>query len=396
MDIYEKLGVKKVINASAHPTTLGGAIMYPEAVSAMVEASKYSVVMSELHKKAGEIIAKITGAEAGLVTCGAAAAIVLGVAACMTGVDRDKMLQLPDTTGIKNEVMIQKTHINMYTNLVKFTGAKIVRVGTSKDDLEMAINDNTVAILHVAGMDRLGLPLEKVVPIAKKYNIPVLVDAAPDIPPKSNLRRFIVMGADLVAFSGGKALRGPNDTGILCGRRDLIEAAYLNSYEGMYEYGEPEDYKRILDKYAGMSTIGRTMKVSKEQIVGLIVALQKYMKEDEKEAIKIWAERVKYIANMLKDIPHISVEVFTEENIERMWNEIPRSELFTRVEISFNEKILGKTVNQVNCELMEGSPRIVANVYKEGVEGKIIIYPQSVQPGEEKLVALRLKEILSI
>lgn len=394
MDIYEKLGIRKVINASSHPTTLGGAIMYPEAVVAMIEASKYSVIMAELHKKAGEIIAEFTGAEAGLVTCGAASAIVLAVAGCMTGVDRDKILRLPDSSGMKNEVIIQKTHLNMYTNLVKYAGAKMILVDPVEEKIISAINDNTALIFHVAGMDHLGVPLEKIISIAKKYNVPVLVDAAPDLPPKSNLRKFIALGADLVAFSGGKALRGPNDTGILCGKKKLIDAAYLNSYEGMYELISTSDSEEeLIAKYGGLSTIGRSMKVSKEQIVGLIIALQKYIEEDEKETIRNWSKKVLYIANELKDLSNISVKVFTEE--ESGSSVDIRSELFTRVEILFDEKIVGKTVTQIKCELLEGSPRIAAPVYREGSMGKIIIYPQSLQSEEEKLISLRLKEIFT-
>ncbi|MEM3713946.1 MAG: aminotransferase class V-fold PLP-dependent enzyme [Nitrososphaeria archaeon] len=397
MDIYEKLGVRKVINASSHPTTLGGAIMRPETVTAMIEASKYSVVMAELHKKAGEIIAEFTGAEAALVTSGAASAIVLGVAGCMTGLDRDKILRLPDTRGMKNEVIIQKSHINMYSNLVRHAGARMVIVDSREEKIVSAISDNTALIFHVAGRDHLGVPLEKIISIAKNYNIPVLVDAAPDLPPKSNLRRFINLGADLVAFSGGKALRGPNDTGILCGKKKLIEAAYLNSYIGMYELfstnTSEEELEELIAKYGGLSTIGRSMKVSKEQIVGLIVALQRYIEEDEKKNISSWSEKVKYIGEKLKNLPNISVKVFSEE--ETVPPIDTRSELFTRVEILFNEKIVGKTVTQVKTELLEGFPRIAASVYKEGSLGKIIIYPQSLQADEEKLIVFRLKEIFT-
>ncbi|MEM2875386.1 MAG: aminotransferase class V-fold PLP-dependent enzyme, partial [Candidatus Bathyarchaeia archaeon] len=253
MGVYEELGVRRVVNASGNMTDLGGSLMDPETLEAMNDAAGSFVYMEELMEKAGEVIAEVTGAEKGLVTSGAAAALALAAAACMTGKDLSKVARLPDTTGMKNEIIIQRMHRNPFDSCVRVSGAKFVEVGhnhgTEPWELEAAINEKTAAIIYFVFDPQPGvLPLEEVIKIGKKYGIPVIVDAAAEVPPVENLKKFIAMGADLVLFSGGKEIRGPNDSGILCGRSDLIEAAALNAFP----------------KHFGWFGIGRPMKISKE------------------------------------------------------------------------------------------------------------------------------------
>ncbi len=231
-DTYAKLGIRRSINASGTLTRIGGTLMWPQVAEAMVEASKSFVRMEDLQEKAGQIIRSATGAEAGYVSNGASGGLMMATAACVARLDPDKMDRLPDTTGMKNEVIIQRPHRNSYDHAIRAVGVKIVDVGylgfpgaggVWPWQIESAINERTAAIACPV-MDVKGtVPLPEVVRIAHQYDIPVIVDAAAALPPVQNLRRFIEEGADLVVFSGGKALRGPQASGIIAGRKELIE-----------------------------------------------------------------------------------------------------------------------------------------------------------------------------
>ena len=235
MNIYDELGVEPIINAVGPATRLSGSIMHPEVAEAMRQASECCVDIAQMQARAGEIIAEITGAEAGYVTSGAAAGLLLGTAACVTGLDPGKMNRLPDTSGMKNEVIMARSHRNFYDHAVRSVGIELVEVGIAdrfsgagiRDaegwEIEAAISERTAAIVYVA-YAHTQPSLEEVVAAARKGGVPVIVDAAGQLPPASNLQRFIAAGADLVAFSGGKAIGGPQASGILCGRRDLIAA----------------------------------------------------------------------------------------------------------------------------------------------------------------------------
>ncbi|OGT42073.1 MAG: hypothetical protein A3F42_07380 [Gammaproteobacteria bacterium RIFCSPHIGHO2_12_FULL_37_34] len=256
--IYKELGVIPVIHAAGTKTTHGGTRSHPEVFKAMELASKSFVSIEELNRKVGEYIAKITGAEAGMVTSGAASGVVLSIAACMTGMNITKVRQLPNSAGMKDELIVQKIHVGSYSHMYTFTGAKLIEVGNINgclpEELEAAINEKTVAVNYLLGprISKVGLSLKKVVDIAHKYNLPVIVDAAAMLPPKSNLRRYIDEGADLVTISGGKMIHGPQGVGLLFGKKDLIDAAFANSSPN--------------------HAIGRPHKISREEIVGLYVS----------------------------------------------------------------------------------------------------------------------------
>lgn len=377
MGVYEELGVRRVINAAGTLTRLGGSIMEPETLKNMNDAAKSFVYMDELMEKAGEVIAEITGAEKGLVTSGAAAALAIAAAACMTGKDLAKIARLPDTSGMKNEIIIQKMHRNPYDRCLTVSGAKLVEVGhhdrTSAWEIEASINEKTAAIAYVVFDPQPGVvPLEEVVRIAKKHNVPVIVDAAAELPPIENLKKFVAMGADLVIFSGGKDIRGPNDSGILCGRKELVEAAYLNAFPS----------------YFGHYGIGRTMKISKEQIVGLITALKKYVKKDHEAQMRRWREMVEYMANELNSIPHVKAKVIIPEKGSIRPLCIPRAEVW------LDENNLGMTVSDVVTALRSGNPAVEVIPIPE--RQVIQLNPQCLLNGQEKIIVKRLKDALSI
>src|SRR5690606_11168748 len=240
--IYERLGVRTIINAKGPSTRLSGGIMREEVAAAMIGASQHCVEMAELQARASEIIAEITGAEAGLVTSGAAAGLMLGAAACVTGLDAARMNRLPDTTGMANEIVMVRSQRNSYDHMIRAVGVRLVEVGlpdryagagvrdAESWEIVDAFSERTAAVHWVAAPDARPR-LEQVVEVAHAAGIPVLVDAAAQLPPAANLRRFSEAGADLVIFSGGKAIGGPQASGILCGRRYLIMAAALQTLD---------------------------------------------------------------------------------------------------------------------------------------------------------------------
>jgi len=373
MGIYETLGVRRIVNASGTMTVLGGSLIEKETIEAMNDAAKSFVFMDELMDKAGKIVAQITGAEAAIITSGTAASLTLAAAACMTGKDLTKINKLPDTSGMKNEIIIQRLHRNAFDNCIRNSGAKLVEVGNSWStpqwEMEAAINDKTAAIAYFVLNPQPGLlPVQDVLDIAKKQGIPVIVDAAGELPPVENLKAFVSLGADLVLFSGGKQIAGPSDSGILCGRRDLVEAASMNSFLN----------------YFGWYGIGRTMKISKEQIVGLVVALQRYVAKDHNAEMERWRKMAEYMSEELRDLPGLDVIVTTKSGLSPLC--IPR------VVISLNEERGGITVSDVVNSLREGNPPIA--VWSEPSIESIYINPQCLLDGEERIVANRLKEIL--
>jgi L-seryl-tRNA(Ser) seleniumtransferase len=347
--------------------------MLPEVIEAMDEAAKVFVDMDELQRQAGKIITKKTGAEAAYITSGAAAALVLAVAACMTGKDPEKMTQIPYVQGFKNEVILPIIQDTSYSRNFAIPCAKLVKVGTKDgykpEDVERAITENTVAIGFVFFTSKLGCDMEalkKIVKIGKKHNIPIIVDAAAELPPIENLREIAATGADLVAFSGGKDIRGPNDTGFIVGRADLIEA--------IAAHGSPHHY------------IGRPMKVSKEQIVGLVVALQHYTPEAVRSRQEKWENMVQYFINEL-----------SSENIkaEKIVPDIKKHEYsaqgWPQVRLTFNEGKIGITAADVYNQLRTGNPAI----YTSQSGNQLTLNPQCLQDGEEKIIVQRFKEIIA-
>ena len=259
MGIYDELGIKRVINACATLTKLGGSIMPPEVVEAMQDASRSFIDLEELQVKVGERLAELTHNEAAYVSSGAAAGIVLAIAACVTGQDRTAMDRLPDTSGLKSEVIVFKSHRNGYDHAVRMVGVKMVEIGPDPNELMAAISDKTAAFIWFQGgmTGRADFPIEKVIEICTARNVPVLVDGAAQLPPVENLWAFTQKGATCAIFSGGKELHGPQSSGLVVGRKWLIEAMRPN--------GNPN------------ANIGRPMKVGKEEMVGLLAAVKRYV-----------------------------------------------------------------------------------------------------------------------
>jgi len=371
-NIYDRLGVRRVINGSAWVTVLGGSIMPPEVLKAMVDAASCYVEMPELNRKAGEVIASATGAEAGLVTSGASASLVLMAASCITGTDEAKAARLPDTTGMKNEIVIQRAQRNRYDGAFLLSGARFVEIGkgnaTPAWELEAAIGDRTAAVaVIVAPFIRQPLPLKQIVEVAHRRGVPVLVDAAAEAPPAENLKRFIAEGADMVTFSGGKGIRGPQSTGILAGRKDLIAAAELHS----------------LNYYSPHAGIGRPMKVCKEEVIGLVTALELFQKTDHQAVWRAWRKQSQIIVDALHEIPGLDV---------RLEDGDPNRQGPQAV-IYFEPSWRGPSQAEVQKALREGNPPIY--IGRGGYKDELWVTPITLQPGEERIVATRLREALT-
>jgi len=369
---YRDLGVRRVVNAGGTYTILGGSLMSPEVIEAMDKAARQFVLIDELYDKAGRFLAEIIGSEAAYVTSGAAAGLVLATAACITRKDVEKMKRLPTTSSIRNEVIVQRLQRNVWLRHLRQAGAKLIEVGNEEEctskDIEDAVTENSVAIAHWITMNTAGrgVSLEEVIEIARRQGLHTILDAAAELPPVENLRKFINMGADLVVFSGGKAIEGPNDTGIICGKKELIEACRMQSFphEGF---------------------IGRPFKVSKEQIVGLVTALERFVGKDQKLDEEKREAKVQYIVERLKNVPNIKVERITRD-LKKYW-----SHHWPRAQIALDEEALGLTAKEVAERLREGDPVVWLNQ----VGNKIIVNPFGLLDGDEGIVVNKIRETLS-
>ena len=371
---YASLGVQEVINANSWVTRLGGSEMPEEALQAMADAAHSFIDLDELNQRAGDVIARCTGAEAGLVTAGASAGMLLQAAAVMAGTDHDRIKRLPDASGMKDEIVIHRVQRVGEDRNYLSAGAKFVEIGNSGGtedwELEAAIGDNTAAVAYIFGPPLSdALPLEQVVEISHARGVPVIVDAAAMLPPQINLRRFVESGADMVTFSGGKGVRGPQSTGILCGRSHLIEAARIN--------GSPNQYG-----------IGRAAKVCKEEIVGLIGALEVFVKSDYEEIQAGWRETCWRIVSSVNDIPGVFASI---EDADPFALEASRTHPRAHIALSDSHP---KTEAQVIRELRLGSPPIWAP--SAGPHGGIAIVPVNLRPGEDEIVAHRLSSALAV
>ncbi|MDP3062570.1 MAG: aminotransferase class V-fold PLP-dependent enzyme [Chloroflexota bacterium] len=370
-NVYDRLGVRRVINGGSWITVLGGSIMAPEVAKAMADAVPYYVDMLELHRKVGEIIARVCGAEAGLPVTGASAGEVLMVAACMTGADEAKAGRLPDTTGMKNEIIIQRAQRNRYDGAYLLTGARFVEIGkahaTPLWEQEGAFSDKTCCVVVTFGpFIAQPIPLKTIAEIAHKHNVPVIVDAAAETFTPTQMKSFIQDGADLVTFSGGKGIRGPQSAGLLAGRKDLIAAAELNS----------------LNYYSPHANIGRPMKVCKEELVGLAVALELFEKMDHEAEWRAWRKQSQVIVDALHEIPGLDV---------RLEDGDPNRQGPQAV-IYFERPWKGPPQTDVMKKLREGDPPIY--IGHGGYKGELWVTPVTLQPGEERIVAARLREAL--
>jgi D-glucosaminate-6-phosphate ammonia-lyase len=397
MNIYERRGVRTLINAKGPATRLSGGIMRPEVTAAMAEAARHCVDMAELQAHASQVIADVTGAEAGYVASGAAACLTLATAACVTGLEPGRMARLPDTTGMKNEVIVVRSQRNFYDHAVRAAGIRLVEVGLPdryagagvRDaeawEIADAITDRTAAVFYVADAAARP-PLAEVVKVAHDAGVPVIVDAAAQLPPQANLRRFIEIGADLVAFSGGKALNGPQGTGILAGRRDLIMAAALQHLDLDIVWDQWSPPPALIDKgrLKGVPQhgIGRPCKVGKEQIVGVLTALQLFVAEGDAARHERWRGMMQALAAGLQAIPGTKLALHGVASTE----EVPVVTL--TLERSSRFSALGLVI-----ALQDGSPAIqIDPLLCE--QGTVTFNPMCLQPGEAEIVAASVRKLL--
>ncbi len=397
MTVYDVLGVRRIINAKGAATRLSGGIMRAEVIAAMVEASQHCIDMAELQAAASTEIAKATGAEAGYIASGASACLLLATAACIAGLDPGRMARLPDTQGMKNEVIMMRSQRNLYDHAIRAAGATIVEVGLPdryagagvRDaecwEIEDAITDRTAAIFYVA--DWAAQPsLPEVTAIAKPHGIPVIVDAAAQLPPKANLQRFISEGADLVAFSGGKVLGGPQASGILCGRRELIMSAALQHldldiYADMWKPPALLIDKSLL-KGTPQHGIGRSSKVGKEEVVGLLTALRLFVEESDASRHHGWLQRLLPIENALRQLHHCSVEIEGEDN----HNIVPQLVVTLQGSMISASEAVNKLIN--------GDPSIHIDPSRRHL-GKLVISPLCIDFGQAGVIADTLLAIIS-
>lgn len=396
MTFYERLGLRTVINAAGTLTRLGGSRMAPEVLAAMQEAAGSFVPIDELQERAGAVIAGITGSETGYVVTGAAAGLSLGTAACVAGMDVGKMDLLPDTGGMKNEVVVQRGHRNSYDHAIRAVGVRMVEVGylgypgaggTMPWQLDEAITERTAAVACPI-LDTPGcLPLPLVCEIAHAKGVPVIVDAAAELPPRINLRRFIAEGADLVVFSGGKAIGGPQASGILAGRADLIASVALQHQDMDIR---PETWSRrgwiAEGRVAGVphQGFGRSMKVGREEIAGLLTALHRFAAGSDHEDIARFSTLLDPIEYALRDVPGIS--------LERRQTEM---EPVPRLVITPDPGHPAGSVFDIAVRLYEGDPRIAIGE-SQADRGVLFVNPMSLDPREAELVGRRLREVLSL
>jgi L-seryl-tRNA(Ser) seleniumtransferase len=364
--VYEALGVKHVINATGTVTILGGSLMPPEVVAAWADAARHFVNLSDLQDKVGERIARLVGVEAALVTTGAAGALLLGTAAVVTGGDARRIARLPDTTGMKNEVVIQKAHHTCYDNQLTDVGVTLREVVT-EEDVRRAVGPRTALFFFMNLAEPDGrISRAEWLELARQHGVPTLLDAAADVPPVARLSEYNRMGFDLVAFSGGKALRGPNDTGLLLGRKKLIEAA-----------------KRNTNPHCG--TIGRMMKVSKEDMVALLAAVERYVKIDHAAEWREWERRLGVLETALAEIPGVKCERI----VPPIANHVPH------LIVEWDEKRFRLTREQLTRKLAAGDPPIqLGRVPGTGDRG-VVVSVFTLAKDEERIVAERLRALLT-
>ena len=374
MNVYEQLGVRKRINAAANGTSIGGSIMLPEVVAAMREAGRSHVSIPELLEKAGNRIAELAGVEACAITNGAAAGVAVSVAACMTGSSNARVHQLPGTAGMKDEVIVQRMQINFYELMIRLTGARIVPVGLANRTypwhLEAAFTPQTAAVVHFpAYSPPTDLPIDQVIELAHDRGVPVIVDAAAEFPPFSILSHYWKLGADLTVFSGGKGLRGPQSSGLILGRKDLVEACAMN---GSPNHG-----------------VGRPMKVGKEEIAGLLTAVELWSDPKfQRKMFDRWRRRSDSMIEILSQVPGVRARKGDSPPASTGLAVHPDGLPFTLVE--WDTRRVAMTAGQVMAELWEGSPSIIVAETPSG----ILLNPATLEPGEAEIVAQRVAAVL--
>lgn len=386
-DPYKKLGLRRVINAATCLTRLGGSIADPTVYRAMEEASKSFVQIPELQHWAGKAIAEATGAEAGHPTAGASNAITLAAAACMmkgTELENYDPLELETwggiakrlpahTEGLRTEFIVQRTNRNVYDHAVEFAGGTVVEADPTEEALNEAYHkDRTAAYYYTVRSGADALPLETVVKVAHGHDAPVVVDAAAELPPRKNLKKYIQTGVDLVIFSAGKYISAPNNSGILAGRADLIKLAHLQAYP--------------------FHGVGRASKMSRETIVGFVTALRLYLQEDEEKTYNKWHKKAQWITDQMKDVPGVEAGLDSQSTIEDDEPMVPVSY------IKLNPAVTGITGAQLSKRLRDGDPSIEA-LYEPGfmlkdAKDKLMINPQYLDDEDAHTVVDTIKTIL--
>jgi uncharacterized pyridoxal phosphate-dependent enzyme len=365
--IYDQLGIRPVINFQGTHTTIGASKMWPELHDAMAQASLHYVSLQELQEKVGERLARLIGTESAMVTTGASGAITLGTCAALTGEDVSKVRLLPDLTGMKTEAIIQKPHRNVYDRAIRSVGLRIVEVA-SKEQLLESIGPQTAMLYYLGGTSHdweweTPVPLEECLSAAHKAGFPVMVDAANMLPPWDNLRKLAAAGVDLICISGGKHLRGPQCSGILAGRKDLIRAAWRNS--------SPHS-----------DSLGRPMKAGREEIVGVWLAAEKYSRLDFDALEQQCARQADYLIARLSKIAGVKAER----------TPFDRTRHVHRVHVRWDETGLGITAPELIARLRDGDPPIVVlRGTPDGIELTVFMN----EPGDEKIAALRIGEIFT-
>jgi D-glucosaminate-6-phosphate ammonia-lyase len=361
-DYFRELGVRPFINAAGTYTAMTASLMPPEVMDAIAYASQHYVMLDELHDKVGERIAALVHSEAAMVTSGAASAMTLGTAAVLTGTDRQKIVDLPDLATMKSEVIIQKSHRFGYEHAVRNCGVRLVEVET-REDLERAVGDRTAMMLFYNNNNKEGhIQDEEFAALGKKHGVPTFNDAAADVPPVENLWKYTKMGFDLVAFSGGKGLRGPQSAGLLLGRKDLIAAARLNA--------PPNG-----------NTIGRGLKVNKEEMVGMLAAVERYLAKDHAQEQREFEKRAETIRSQAAAVDGVRADVFVPE----VANHVPH------VRITWDAAAKGMTAVHVVKALRDGEPSIGTRADGDA----LVVGVWMMRPGEEKIVARKLRDVLS-
>src|SRR5689334_6141955 len=363
---YAELGVTTVINCQGTMTMLGGSVLRPELEAVMAEAGKHFVPILELEVAAGKRIAEILKLPQGysaLVTSGAAAAMQSGLAGILTGANEQFIRQLPDLTGMKSEVIIQKSHRNPFDHQLRATGIRLVEI-VDREDLREVVNEKT-AMMHFTNFANAAgqIKVEEWAKLGKEYKVPTFIDAAADTPPVSHLWDYANMGYDLIAFSGGKAIRGPQCAGLLVGRKDLVSYALLNN--------SPHE-----------DTLGRSQKVGKEEIIGMIKALESYLKEDHDALNKEWQRRLDFVSAQVTRIPGVTTSFPTPE----IANHVPH------LHIKWDSARLKLTPREVTTALRAGKPSIALSSGEHGEALSMNSF--MLKPGEEKIIAQELVKFL--
>ncbi len=375
-NVYSRLGVKTVINCRGTWTYLSGSLEFPEVHQAQLEAGQYFVNMIELQRAVGRRLSELTGAESGIVTSGSAGAMAAATAGCMAGIDDKLIWQLPDTTGLKNEVVMVGGR-SAFDSAIRLTGAKLV-LTYSPEELANAINDKTTMIYTTD----LGEKLQRVLAIAKDHKVPLLLDDAAGIPPVDNAKLYARMGIDMYCFSGGKGLRGPQCSGLLLGRKDLIEAALLNS--------SPRE-----------GAVCRPMKVGKEEVIGCLTALETWLNLDETKLYAEWNGRIDRIRKLVETVPGVKTETYVPDDGNR----------YPTLKVSWDQQAwrftIADCVEQLRAEepvievLGLDNPSLVKAVREGNPNHKehkgpdhIELISMTIKPGEEMIVGQRLRAIL--